>query len=57
MEGMIGLLVLSVLAVPVLLIIALVSISGLKRRVALLEEELGRLQRRVACLLYTSRCV
>ena len=48
MEGMIGLLVLSVLAVPVLLIIALVSISGLKRRVALLEEELGRLQRRVA---------
>ena len=42
MEGVIGLLVLVVLAVPVLLVIALVSVSTLKQRV---------------CLLYTSRCV
>ena len=48
MEGAITLLVLAVLAVPVLLIIALVSLSGLKRRVAMLEEQLASLQRRAA---------
>ncbi len=37
MEGLILLLVLGLLAVPVLLVVALVSISGLKRRVADLE--------------------
>ncbi len=44
MEGLIILLLLAVLAVPVLLLIALVSISGLKRRVADLETTVSRLQ-------------
>lgn len=38
MEGILVLLALAVLAMPVLLVVALVSISGLKRRVADLEE-------------------
>ncbi|GHC00082.1 DUF2339 domain-containing protein [Thermomonas carbonis] len=46
MEGMIALLVLAVLAVPVLLVIALVSISGLKQRVAALEQQVTALNRR-----------
>lgn len=45
MEGLIGLLVLAVLAVPVLLVMALVSVSGLKRRVADLETEVAQLRR------------
>ena len=45
MEGLIGLLVLVVLAVPVLLVMALVSVSGLKRRVADLETEVAQLRR------------
>src|SRR5690606_16377401 len=44
MEGLLGLLVLVVLAVPVLLVIALVSIGKLKQRVGELEASLGRLQ-------------
>ena len=48
MEGLIGLLVLAILAVPVLLIVALVSVSGLKRRVADLEAEVAQLHRRAA---------
>ena len=46
MEGLIGLLVLAILAVPVLLVVALVSVSGLKRRVADLEAEVAQLHRR-----------
>lgn len=46
MEGLIGLLVLAILAVPVLLVVALVSVSGLKRRVADLEAEVELLRRR-----------
>lgn len=46
MEGLIGLLVLAILAVPVLLIVALVSIAGLKQRVAGLEAEVAQLRRR-----------
>ncbi len=46
MEGAIAMLVLAVLAVPVLLIIALVSVSGLKRRVATLEQQVTALQAR-----------
>ncbi|MEP6634303.1 MAG: DUF2339 domain-containing protein, partial [Luteimonas sp.] len=42
MGSEIALLVLVVLAVPVMLIVALVSISGLKRRVASLEDALAR---------------
>ena len=45
MEGLIGLLVLAILAVPVLLVVALVSVSGLKRRVADLETEVVQLRR------------
>ncbi len=45
MEGLIGLLVLAILAVPVLLVVALVSVSGLKRRVADLETEMVQLRR------------
>ena len=48
MEGLIGLLVLAILAVPVSLIVALVSVSGLKRRVADLEAEVAQLHRRAA---------
>lgn len=48
MEGLIGLLVLAILAVPVLLIVALVSVSGLKRRVADLETEVAQLRRQPA---------
>ncbi|MBP6216005.1 MAG: DUF2339 domain-containing protein [Luteimonas sp.] len=44
MEGIWTLLVLAVLAVPVLLVVALVSIGGLKRRVGELEEAVQRLQ-------------
>ena len=43
MEGFLVLLVLAVLAVPVLLVVALASIGGLKRRVLELEETVGRL--------------
>ena len=46
MESLIVLLVLAVLAVPVLLIIALASISGLRQRVANLERQLSDLHRR-----------
>jgi len=42
MEGLIVLLVLVLLAVPVLLVVALVSIGSLKQRVAALEDELRR---------------
>ena len=48
MEGLIGLLVLAILAVPVLLVVALVSISGLKQRMAELETEVAQLRRRAA---------
>ena len=48
MEGVIGLLVLVVLAVPVLLVIALVSVSTLKQRVAALEQQVAALHRRPA---------
>ena len=48
MEGLIGLLVLAILAVPVLLVVALMSIAGLKRRVAGLEDEVAQLRRRPA---------
>ena len=44
MESLLALLALVVLAVPVLLIVALASISGLKHRVAALEEDLASLQ-------------
>lgn len=44
MESLIGLLVLVVLAVPVLLIAALVSISGLKRRIGSLEVDVAGLR-------------
>lgn len=44
MEAWIGLLVLVVLAVPVLLIAALVAISGLKQRVGRLEDEVAGLR-------------
>ena len=44
MEGLIGLVVLAVLSVPVLLIIALAMISGLKARVAWLEAQVTQLQ-------------
>ncbi|MBE2210201.1 MAG: DUF2339 domain-containing protein [Xanthomonadaceae bacterium] len=43
MEGLLVLLVLAVLAVPVLLVIALSSVSGLKRRVAELENQVADL--------------
>ena len=48
MEGLIVLLVLAVLAVPVLLVIALASVSGLKGRVAALEAQVAALHRRAA---------
>ena len=48
MEGLIALLILAVLAVPVLLVIALASISGLKQRVYALEQQLAALHRRPA---------
>ncbi|KRD77552.1 DUF2339 domain-containing protein [Lysobacter sp. Root983] len=48
MEGLLALLVLVLLAVPVLLIIALVSISGLKARVGLLEARIAELAQRAA---------
>ena len=48
MEGLIALLVLAVLAVPVLLVVALVSVSGLKQRVAALEQQVAALNRRPA---------
>lgn len=41
MEGLLVMLVLAILAVPLLLISALVSISGLKSRVSALEQQLG----------------
>ncbi|WP_226469084.1 DUF2339 domain-containing protein [Luteimonas panaciterrae] len=44
MESLFVLLVLAALAVPVLLIVALVSISGLKHRVASLENDVSRLR-------------
>ena len=44
LAGVLVLLGLVVLAVPILLIVALVSISGLKRRVGDLEGEVYRLQ-------------
>lgn len=48
MAGLVTLLVLVLLTVPVLLIIALVSISGLKARVGLLEERIAELAQRAA---------
>ncbi|HSD17707.1 MAG TPA: DUF2339 domain-containing protein [Thermomonas sp.] len=48
MEGLIALVVLAVLAVPVLLVIALVSVSTLKQRVAALEQQVAGLGRRPA---------
>ncbi len=47
MEGMIVLLVLAVLSMPVLLVVALVSVGNLKRRVGELEEALAKLRRQV----------
>ena len=44
MEGLIGLIVLVLLAVPVLLIVALAMIGGLKSRVAWLEAQVAQLQ-------------
>jgi uncharacterized membrane protein len=44
MESMFSLLVLAVLAVPVLLIVALTSISGLKQRIAALEDDVAKLR-------------
>ena len=44
MEGLIGLVVLVVLSVPVLLIVALAMIGGLKSRVAWLEAQVAQLQ-------------
>jgi len=44
MEGLLSLLVLFVLAVPVLLAVALVSVNGLKRRVGELEVEIATLK-------------
>ncbi|MEQ4576448.1 MAG: hypothetical protein ABN502_16125, partial [Gammaproteobacteria bacterium] len=44
METIIVAAVLAVLAVPVLLLVALVSISGLKRRVSELERQLAELR-------------
>jgi len=48
MEGLIVLLVLAVLAVPVLLVVALASVSGLKGRVATLEAQVAMLDRHAA---------
>src|SRR6478672_6493491 len=48
MEGVIALVVLAVLAIPVLLVIALVSISTLKQRIAALEQQVDALHRRPA---------
>lgn len=48
MEGLMALAVLIVLGVPILLIVALISIAGLKGRVARLEEALAVLQEREA---------
>ncbi|MBP6798468.1 MAG: DUF2339 domain-containing protein [Luteimonas sp.] len=48
MDGIWILLVLAVLAVPVLLVVALVSIGGLKRRVGELEDQVGRLRAQAA---------
>ena len=48
MEGVIALVVLAVLAIPVLLVIALVSISTLKQRVTALEQHVAALHRRPA---------
>ncbi len=47
LAGVLVLIGLIVLAVPVLLILALVSIAGLKRRVAVLEQQLDGLRNRV----------
>lgn len=47
MEGMIVLLVLAVLSMPVLLVVALVSVGNLKRRVGDLEDALAKLRRQV----------
>ena len=44
MESMLLMLGLSVLAVPALLVLALVGLAKLKQRVAMLEEEVGRLR-------------
>jgi len=44
LESIIVLVVLAVLAVPVLLLVLLLSVSGLKRRVATLEQRLSELQ-------------
>lgn len=48
MEGILVLLGLAVLAVPILLVVALISIGGLKRRVADLEQAQARLQAALA---------
>ena len=44
MEGLLVLLGLALLAVPILLVVALISIAGLKRRVGDLEGQVHRLQ-------------
>ncbi|WP_141453962.1 DUF2339 domain-containing protein [Pseudoxanthomonas sp. z9] len=48
MAGVLVLIGVAVLAVPVLLILALVSVAGLKRRVAVLEQQLDALRRSAA---------
>ncbi|WP_119718909.1 DUF2339 domain-containing protein [Cognatilysobacter tabacisoli] len=48
MSGLIGLLVLALLAVPVLLVIALVMVAGLRRRVAALEAQVAGLASRAS---------
>ncbi|HYG07972.1 MAG TPA: DUF2339 domain-containing protein [Stenotrophomonas sp.] len=48
MESIIVLVVLAVLAVPVLLLVLILSLSALRRRVAALEQRLGELQARGA---------
>ena len=48
MEGLLLLLGLGVLAIPVLLVVALASIGGLKRRVLELEGTVGQLEAGIA---------
>src|SRR5690606_41161928 len=50
MEGLLTLLALVVLAIPVLLVVALASIGGLKRRVVDLEDTVGQLRAGMAGL-------
>jgi len=55
MEGLLVLLALAVLAVPVLLIVALVSLSGVKARLADLEHEVDAMRRAAAHAATTPR--